>query len=116
MERQTVYTSAAQLGPFSTLVLQIASGKTSQTATALPCETIRETGASTASSPLDDTREFGAVSGPVNQSRGTSEAHGLPGLQTNLGPFMILLLSMHRHRSQCDAIGYWAVRRVGVTG
>ena len=116
MERQAVYTSAAKLGPFSTLVLQIVSGKTSHVATALPCETIRETGASTASSPLDDTREFGAVCGVVNGPRGLSAAYGLPALQTNLGPFMMLLLSMHRHRSKRDAIGYWAVRRVGVTG
>jgi len=114
MERQTVYTSAARLNPFWTLVLQITSGKTSQSAPALPCAAGQEAGAS---SPIDERREFQAISGPVSQPGGTSEAYRLPARPTNLGPFMTLILSMHRHRSKSDASGYPAVPlRLGVIG
>jgi len=113
MERQTVYTSAARLGPFWTLILQIASGKTSQTAAALPCGT----GQAGASSPFNQTHEFEGVCGVVSQPRGTSQAYRFPSRSTNLGPFMTLILSMHKHGSEHKAIGYPAVPlRVGVTG
>jgi len=106
MERQTIYTSAKRIGPFWTLILEIASGKTSQTAAALPCGTSREAGTSSASSARDQTRAF-----EVSQPGGTRSQ------RTNLGPFMTLILSMHKHRDKRNAIGYPAVPlRVGVTG
>ena len=114
MERQRVYTSATRLGPFWTLVLQIASGKTSQAAPALPCEAGPE---AEAASPFDHTRSFQAVSGAVRQPAGTSEAYRLPSEWTSLGPFMTLILSMHKHDREQTAMGYPAMRlRVGVTG
>ena len=117
MERQTIYTSATRLGPFWTLILEIASGKTSQTAAALPCGTSREAGGSSASSALHDARGFEAVSGPVSQPGGTSEAYRLPSQSAYPGPFITLILSMHKHRDKRNAIGYPAVPlRVGVTG
>lgn len=117
MERQTIYTSAKKLGPFWTLILEIASGKTSHSAAALPCGTSRQAGTSSASLRFDQTRELHAVSGPVNQQGGTSEAYRLPAQSTHMGPFMTLILSMHKHRDKRNAVGYPAVPlRVGVTG
>ena len=114
MERLRLYTSATRRGPFWTLILRIVSGKTSQTAPALPCEPSRQAGASM---PFAQPREFQAVCGPVSQAGGTSEAYPLPAPSTYLGPFMTLILSMHKHGRERKALTYPAAPlRVGFTG
>jgi hypothetical protein len=115
MEKQPVYSSAKMLGPFWTLILKITSGKTSQTARALPCESNRTSAGCSASAEFDETRDFQAVSGPVCEIGGTSQAYTFPSYPMP-GPFLELILTLHRSHSKRDAMSLAAPRRVMVTG
>ncbi len=115
MEKQTFYSSAKMLGPFWTLILQITSGRTSETARALPCQGSRDSAGCSASAEFDETRDFQAVSGPASELGGTSQAYTFPSPPVMPGAFVELILTLHRSRSKREAMSY-PRRRVLVTG
>ena len=117
MEKQKVYSNAETQGPFWTLVLQIARGKTSPTTQALPCRSSRESAGCSASAAFDATRDFQTVSGPACERGGTSHAYTVPLHPMTPGPFLELILTLHRSHRKREAMRLAPVpRRVIVTG
>lgn len=117
MEKQTVHSSGRMLGPFWTLILGIVSGKTSPTTPALPCGSSRESAGCSASAEFDEKRDFQAVTGPASKLGGTSHAYTFPSYLMTAGPFVELILTLHRSHRKWDAMkNAPAPRRVMVTG
>lgn len=116
MKKQMAYSTASTLGPFWTLMLLIASGKTLQAEPPLPCGRSDEATGCSACVPLDETRDFQACSGTARELKRTSQAYTFP-TPTTLGPFLTLILTLHKERRESDAGNYTAsARRVMVTG